>query len=190
MASVRPEGGGRQVIFTVGHSTRGVEELIAILHDAGVEGLVDARTVPRSRRHPQFGRESLQAALPAHGIAYRHEPRLGGFRRPRPNSPNGAWTQQAFQGYADHMASDEFAAAVTELETGATDRTTAIMCAEAQWWRCHRRLVADALAVRGWQVVHLGLGGAEAPVHELTPFAVVGPGGELSYPPSQTSLPV
>lgn len=152
-----------------------------------MEQLVDVRTAPGSRRHPQFGRAALEEGLGAAGIGYRHEPGLGGFRRPRPHSPNTGWEVGAFRGYADHMASQEFAEALARLEAHAGERPTTIMCAEAQWWRCHRRLIADALLVRGWRVLHLGL--RNEPVqHELTPFALVGPSGELSYPRPQLEL--
>ncbi len=176
-------------LFTVGHSTRSLQELAEILHAASVEQLVDVRTAPRSRRHPQFNRESLGERLPELGIAYLHEKRLGGFRRPAADSPNGAWEHQGFRGYADYMASAEFGQALAELERRALARATCVMCAEAQWWRCHRRLIADALVTHGWRVLHLGLGGAPVE-HELTPFAVVGPDGMLTYPPAQGQLPV
>lgn len=143
--------------------------------------------MPRSRRNPQFERDALAVSLPERQIEYRHEPALGGFRRPRPDSVNGGWTQPAFRGYADYMAGDEFKAALDRLEALASERVTTIMCAEAQWWRCHRRLISDALLVRGWEVFHLGLR-AEPVAHELTPFAVVGERGELSYPPAQGEL--
>ena len=149
--------------------------------------LVDVRTVPSSRRHPQFARRALAESLPGHGIAYRHEPALGGFRRPRPESPNDGWEHDGFRGYADHMASAEFRAALDRLQADARRRATCVMCAEAQWWRCHRRLIADALLVRGWTVLHLGLR-AEQVEHELTAFAVVGDGGQLAYPPVQGQL--
>ena len=149
--------------------------------------LVDVRTVPQSRRNPQFGQASLLASLAERDIEYRHEPALGGFRRPRPGSVNAGWEQPAFRGYADYMATPEFAEGLGRLEALARERPTAIMCAEAQWWRCHRRLISDALLVRGWEVLHLGLGSKPVP-HELTPFAVVGPGRELSYPPAQGAL--
>lgn len=147
------------------------------------------RKVPRSRRNPQFGAEALARALADHAIGYEHEPALGGFRRPVPGSRNGGWEEPAFQGYADHMATPEFRDALERLESTARDRATTIMCAEAQWWRCHRRLIADALVVRGWRVLHLGLG-PEPVAHELTPFAVVGPGESLTYPPLQGNLDV
>lgn len=160
-----------------------MDELVALLEPAGVERLVDIRTVPRSRRHPQFNTDSLSESLPARGIDYQHLPALGGFRRPRPGSPNRAWQEPMFQGYADYMATPEFAAGLEQLEQSGHELPTAIMCAEAQWWRCHRRLVADALLARGWRVFHLGL--RRDPVeHELTPFAVVGPEATLTYPPA------
>jgi uncharacterized protein (DUF488 family) len=154
-----------------------------------VRSLVDVRTAPGSRRNPQFSREPLTAGLAEAGIEYRHEPALGGFRRPRPGSPNGGWENEAFRGYADHMADEDFRQALDRLETSARETPTAFMCAEAQWWRCHRRLIADALTVRGWRVLHLGLGG-EPIAHALTAFAVIGPDGELTYPPPQLELTV
>jgi uncharacterized protein (DUF488 family) len=147
------------------------------------------RTVPHSRRNPQFDRDALGAALESHGIAYVHERELGGFRRPRPDSINRGWEQPAFRGYADYMQTPEFGSALERLIGLAVDLPTSIMCAEAQWWRCHRRLISDALVVRGWKVLHLGLR-AEPVEHELTPFAVVGPDHSLSYPPVQGELEV
>lgn len=158
-----------------------------MLRAAEVRALVDVRTAPGSRRHPQFGREALAAGLQTAGVSYRHERALGGFRRPTPDSPNGGWEHPAFVGYADYMQTPEFAAALQRLQEQARAVPTATMCAEAQWWRCHRRLIADALTVRGWRVLHLGLGGAPVE-HELTAFALLGAGGQLSYPPAQGSL--
>jgi uncharacterized protein (DUF488 family) len=175
-------------IYTVGHSTRSAEELLALLREPGVELLADVRAFPSSRRHPQFNRDALAAGLEAAGIDYRHIPGLGGRRSPLPGSPNGGWREVAFQGYADHMRSHEFQDALAGLEEAALVSPTAIMCAEAVWWRCHRRLIADALIVRGWRVEHLGIGDARA-LHQLTEFAVVGPRGALSYPPAQGTLP-
>jgi uncharacterized protein (DUF488 family) len=178
---------GPPVISTIGHSTRSLEELVALLQDAGVRALVDVRTVPRSRRHPQFAAEELARSLPERGIAYAHEKALGGFRRPRPDSPNGGWEHPAFRGFADHMTDADFHQALARLQARAREQATAIMCAEAQWWRCHRRLIADALLVAGWSAQHLGLR-AEPVAHELTPFAVVGDDGSITYPPAQLSL--
>jgi uncharacterized protein (DUF488 family) len=114
-------------------------------------------------------------------------PGLGGRRVPVPGSPNGGWQEAAFQGYADHMRTAEFQTALAGLETVARSSVTSVMCAEAVWWRCHRRLIADALVVRGWRVEHLGIGEGRA-VHELTDFAVVEPDGLITYPPAQTVL--
>lgn len=173
--------------FTVGHSTRSFEELLSILTAAGVKAVADVRAYPSSRRHPQFNRGALAESLDAAGLGYRHLPELGGRRRPRADSVNGAWREPAFRGYADHMASEEFATGLHALERLATERPTAVMCAEALWWRCHRRLVSDALTARGWRVEHLGAGG-EPSMHELPPFAVVGDDGSVTYPPLQATL--
>ena len=144
--------------------------------------LADVRRFPGSRRHPHFNSESLAGAVPL----YVHLPGLGGRRARVAGSPNGGWEVGAFQGYADHMATPEFAAGLVRLEALGRAAPTAMMCAEAAWWRCHRRLVADALVVRGWEVVHLAAGG-RAVRHELTPFAVRD-GERLSYPPAQGTL--
>jgi uncharacterized protein (DUF488 family) len=149
--------------------------------------VADVRAFPSSRRHPQFNRAVLAGWLGDAGIAYRHMPGLGGRRKPVPGSANGGWEDSAFQGYADHMPTREFRTALAELEALAAERPTAIMCAEAVWWRCHRRLIADALVVRGWRVEHLGIGDSVA-LHELTEFAVVGPDRTITYPPAQTVL--
>ena len=143
--------------------------------------------MPRSRRNPQYESDALRRSLEEAGVGYVHERALGGFRRPRPDSPNDAWEQPAFRGYADYMATDEFGDALERLEAHARERTTTIMCAEAQWWRCHRRLISDALTVRGWRVLHLGLR-AQPVEHELTPFALVGEDGSLTYPSPQGRL--
>jgi uncharacterized protein (DUF488 family) len=177
----------RQTIYTIGHSTRSSEEMLTLLAGAGVELLADVRAFPSSRRHPQFNRAVLAVWLGDAGISYRHMPGLGGRREPVPGSPNGGWKEHAFQGYADHMLTPEFRTALAELEALAGERPTAVMCAEAVWWRCHRRLIADALVVRGWRVEHLGIGESVS-FHQLTEFAVVGPDGTITYPPAQTAL--
>ena len=178
----RPKG-----IYTIGHSTRSAEELLAILAGSDIRLVADVRAFPSSRRHPQFNRGALAAWLASAGIGYRHFAGLGGRRRPIPGSVNGGWHERGFQGYADYMSSAEFKRALADLEAVASESPTAIMCAEALWWRCHRRLIADALVVRGWLVEHLGIDGGPV-VHSLTDFAVVGPGGVLTYPPAQTTL--
>jgi uncharacterized protein (DUF488 family) len=174
-------------VYTIGHSTRSAQDLLTLLRQAKVELVGDVRAFPGSRRHPQFGRAALAEWLPDAGIRYAHMPGLGGRRKPTADSPNGGWREGAFRGYADYMASDEFRDALADLEKMAREQPTAIMCAEAVWWRCHRRLIADALTARGWRVEHLGLGDGPA-VHQLSDFAVVGPDGSITYPPSQATL--
>jgi uncharacterized protein (DUF488 family) len=137
---------------------------------------------------PHFNQQSLERTLPQRGIAYRHLKALGGRRRPQPDSPNAGWESEAFRGYADHMRSAEFWSGLEELERAARADRTAVMCAEALWWRCHRRLVSDALVVRGWRVLHISAAG-ELSEHQLTPFAVVD-GAQLVYPPEQARLDV
>jgi uncharacterized protein (DUF488 family) len=175
-------------LFTIGHSTRPLADFVDLLRQAGVRELVDVRSVPRSRRNPQFEGDALAHSLPAAGIDYRHAAGLGGFRRPRRDSPNAGWDHPSFRGYADYMATAEFGAALEELQRRGRERPTCVMCAETQWWRCHRRLISDALVVRGWRVTHLGLGAAPTD-HGLTPFAVVD-GHAITYPPAQQELPV
>ncbi|HEV3134770.1 MAG TPA: DUF488 domain-containing protein [Acidimicrobiia bacterium] len=141
---------------TVGHGTLPADDLAALITGAGIEIIVDVRSFPASRRNPQFRREAMERWLPDAGVAYRWEPRLGGRRRPRPDSPNGALRVPAFRGYADHMETAEFRDAVDELLAEAGTRPAAVMCAESLWWRCHRRLLADAaVLLRGAAVEHL-----------------------------------
>lgn len=135
-----------------------------------VQQLADIRTVPQSRRHPHFGKEALSAFLEGAGVAYRHFPGLGGLRKPLRNSVNTAWQHEGFRGYADYMQTPAFAEAVEALERFATVGTTVVMCAEAVWWQCHRRLLADTLLVRGVEVRHI-LTAAAAKPHELSEFA-------------------
>jgi uncharacterized protein (DUF488 family) len=149
----------RQVVrlVTVGHGTATADELAALLHGAGVERLVDVRTAPGSRRHPQFRRDAMAAWLPEAGVAYRWEPALGGFRKPVAGSPvNQALRHDAFRGYADYMRTPGFWAALDRLLAEAATDPSAVMCAERLWWRCHRRLLSDAAVIqRGAEVVHL-----------------------------------
>jgi uncharacterized protein (DUF488 family) len=137
---------------------------------------------------PHFSEEALADGLSREGIAYVHERGLGGRRSPAANSRNTGWRSKSFQGYADHMATDEFGHALDRVVETAGSTRTAIMCAEAVWWRCHRMLIADALTVGGWRVLHVGLGG-KPQEHRLTPFALV-EGGQLTYPAAQGSLPI
>src|SRR3954452_15168291 len=136
-------GEERVTVFTVGHSTRGGEEFVAILKAHGVEVLVDVRTYPGSRRYPQFNREALSESLAKVGIEYKHEQRLGGRKAPRADSHNTAWRNPQFRGYADHMETEVFRKGVEDLLKVARERRVAVMCAEAVWWRCHRGLLAD-----------------------------------------------
>ena len=178
----------RARIWTIGHSTHELERFVELLSAHAIELLADVRTVPKSRRMPWFRGDELAGSLPAAGVAYEHFRDLGGFRRPRPDSPNGGWRVHAFQGYADHMDTPGFRAALVRLEQLADARRAVVMCAEAQWTRCHRRLVSDALTVRGWAVCHIDSGG-RAKRHELTPFAVV-EGQRITYPDAQGQLPL
>ncbi len=168
-------------LYTVGHSTRTLDELVEALRHVGVDLLVDIRTIPRSRHTPQFNREALSRTLPRRGIGYRHLKALGGLRKPRPDSRNTAWRNASFRGFADYMESPEFAAALGELRTLARAAgLAAIMCAEAVPWRCHRSLVADALTAQGDTVLHI-MGPGKAQPHALTPFARVEE-GQVTYP--------
>lgn len=177
-------------IFTIGHSTRPIDEFIELLRRNGVACLLDIRTVPKSRHNPQFGHEALAASLAAAGIDYRYLPGLGGLRRPRKDSPNGGWRNEAFRGYADHMQSEEFVdnvqAVIDLARTLAPGAACALMCAEAVPWRCHRSLVADALLVRGVTVDDI-IGPHPPRPHRLTPFAQVD-GTSITYPPQQGAL--
>jgi len=168
------------MICTIGHSTRTADAFLALLRAHGLTGVADVRTVPRSRRHPHFSREALAAFLAPHGVAYVHLPGLGGLRKPQPDSPNGGWRHEGFRGYADHMGTREFADALEALIAFAEGRRAAVMCAEAKWWQCHRRLVADALVALGMEVRHV-MSAHDAPRHELTPFARVA-GSTVHYP--------
>ena len=176
----------RPRIFTVGHSTHGLPRLLELLYAHGVRAVADVRAHPASRRMPRFNLDALARELAGAGIGYSHLPELGGRRRPAPAGPNQGWQVEAFRGYADHMASGDFAVGLDRLQAMARHRPTAIMCAEGLWWRCHRRLVADALLLRGWDVVHIAPD-ATTTAHELTPFAVPD-GTRLTYPPAQASL--
>lgn len=167
-------------IFTIGHSTRALADFLDLLRAHGVGQIADVRTVPRSARHPQFSGDQLERSLAAAGLGYRHFAPLGGLRKPRRDSVNTAWREPGFRGYADHMQTDEFWRALDELVVFGTARATAVMCAEAVWWRCHRRLLGDALLVRGVPVRHI-LGEAPAKPHELSDFAKPA-GGRVTYP--------
>jgi uncharacterized protein (DUF488 family) len=167
-------------VFTIGHGTRPLDELTTVLHEAGIEVLVDVRRYPGSRRNPQFGRDELAAELPAGGVAYEWwGEELGGRRKGSPDSPNTALRNAAFRAYADYMATAAFNDALDALLSRAETQSVAVMCAETLWWRCHRRLIADVATVRGYDVVHLGAGKPQR--HQLEPSARITDNGHLVY---------
>ncbi|HET7135157.1 MAG TPA: DUF488 domain-containing protein [Casimicrobiaceae bacterium] len=169
-----------RVIYTIGHSTRSADEFVALLQAHAVDCLADVRTVPRSRHNPQFNEDALAATLAAHRIRYVRIAGLGGFRRTSPDSPNTAWRNLSFRGYADYMQTPAFAENLDALIALARECTVAIMCAEAVPWRCHRSLVADALLVHGVAAEEITSETKTAP-HRLTPFARVD-GTAIRYP--------
>ena len=171
-----PEG----AVFTVGHSTLPIERFIALLHTYGITCLADIRTVPRSRHNPQFNGDALGLALKIEKMEYVHLSALGGLRHARKDSPNTGWRNTSFRGYADYMQTEAFAQGLAALIQMTRQRPTAIMCAEAMPWRCHRSLVADALSVRGIPAVEI-LSESSYRLHKLTPFAHV-EGIHISYP--------
>ncbi len=172
-------------IWSVGHSSRPWEDFLALLRAHGIQQVADVRRIPRSRRHPHFAREALEPALAAEGIAYLPLPELGGRRRPRKDSRHAGWQSPGFRGYADAMDTEAFREHLRRLEQAARARRTAVLCAEAVPWRCHRHLIADALTVRGATVLHILDAGRPRP-HRLTPFARL-VDGKLCYPASGLS---
>jgi uncharacterized protein (DUF488 family) len=172
--------GDPPLVLTVGHSTRPIEQFVGLLQAHGVERVVDVRTVPKSRRNPQFGQDLLPGSLKSAGIGYTHMPSLGGLRRARPDSPNAGWRNASFRGYADYMQTPQFAQAVEEVIELAHKERVALMCAEAVPWRCHRSLIADALLVRGVSSEDIASATRRSP-HKLTAFARVR-GTQITYP--------
>ncbi|MCL4182043.1 MAG: DUF488 domain-containing protein [Burkholderiaceae bacterium] len=170
-------------IFTIGHSTLTGDQFIALLKTHDIERLADIRTVPRSRRNPQFNADTLAPNLAVEHIEYVPMPGLGGLRHARKDSLNTGWRNESFRGYADYMQSPAFSDALEALIRLGREKRTAIMCAEAVPWRCHRSLVADALNVRGVPVVEILSAGSHR-MHELTPFARID-GTSITYPPDQ-----
>jgi uncharacterized protein (DUF488 family) len=169
--------------FSIGHSTRTIEELIEILTEAGVTCVADVRRMPMSRRYPHFNGDRLAKSLSDAAIAYHHLPALGG-RRSAPKdrvSRNTLWRVAAFRHYADYAETPPFVEALGELERLAQKRPTAYMCAEAVWWRCHRRLITDYLLVRGWNIIHLIAPGKHEAA-SLTPGAIAHSDGTIEYP--------
>jgi uncharacterized protein (DUF488 family) len=168
------------LILTIGHSTHSMEEFVALLQTHGVQKVADVRSIPRSRRNPQFNIDLLAGSLKEVGVEYRHMPGLGGFRRPRPDSKNLGWRTEGFRGYADFMATAEFEGNLAELIGLARKKQVVIMCAEAVYLRCHRQLIADALLVRGLRVEHIISLTRRIP-HQLTAWARV-EGTKVTYP--------
>ncbi|GAA1822398.1 DUF488 domain-containing protein [Actinomadura chokoriensis] len=172
---------GMEPLLTFGHGTAGREELAALLGGAGVRSVVDVRTAPGSRRNPDVRRDALEEWLPAAGIGYRWDKRLGGFRRAAPDSPDTFWRNDSFRGYAGHTRDPDFAAAMDDLLPEAEGTRTAVMCSESVWWRCHRRLIADfAVLARGRPVLHLAHDG-RLTEHPPTPGARLRDDGLLVY---------
>ena len=170
----------RAMIFTIGHSTRPLADFIAMLRANGVERVADVRSIPRSRHNPQFNRDPLARRLRAGGIGYVHLKKLGGLRHAKADSKNLGWHNASFRGFADYMQTDEFLAGLARLEKLAVAKPTAIMCAEAVPWRCHRSLIADALVVRDFPVEDI-MSVGRVQEHKLTPFARV-QGLRITYP--------
>ena len=171
-------------LWTIGHSTKPIDEFVALLHSHGIARLVDVRTVPRSRHNPQFDTRILAEHLTKAALGYVHQPELGGLRKPRKDSVNTGWKNSSFRGYADYMQTQQFWDALGALMTSAMEARTAIMCAEAVPWRCHRSLIADALTSRGWAVRHI-MSNTKAGAHRLTPFAVL-ERDPITYPPESS----
>jgi uncharacterized protein (DUF488 family) len=166
-------------IWTIGHSTRPIEDFLSLLAGSLIEVIADVRSFPGSRKYPQYGKEALAATLGVHAIGYHWIPALGGRRRVLPDSPNTAWRNASFRGYADYMSSEEFAKGLVQVLEVSSKARTAMMCSEAVWWRCHRSMIADALHVRGIEVVHI-LDAKHSVVHPMTSAARV-VGGALTY---------
>lgn len=163
-------------IYTIGHSTRSIDEFISLLQGNAVSVLVDVRNFPGSKRYPHFDREALESSLHEKEIHYIHMKDLGGRRKPGPDSINTRWRNAAFRGYADYMQTDAFQKAMKELESIATKSTTAYMCSEAVWWSCHRSLISDYLKIRNWKVMHI-MGDEKLTEHPYTSAARIVNGG-------------
>jgi uncharacterized protein (DUF488 family) len=175
-------------LYTVGHSTRPLDELVSALRGFDVSVLADIRTIPRSRHNPQFNGDALASALRARHIRYAHLRELGGLRKPRKDSPNAGWHNESFRGFADYMQTESFEEGLGKLHALTAGRVVALMCAEAVPWRCHRSLVADALTARGAHVEHITSATHSSP-HRLTPFAKVD-GPRVTYPASPGDIAV
>jgi uncharacterized protein (DUF488 family) len=169
-------------VYTMGFSTRGWDETVTILQSYFIQRLIDIRTLPGSKRTPQFNLEHLQRALPKSGIEYIHMKPLGGLRKPKKDSVNLGWRNDSFRGYADYMQTPEFESALVYLESLIREKTSVFCCTEAVFWRCHRQLVSDALVTRGFRVGHI-FTAAKVEAHKLSGFARVD-GTKITYPKS------
>jgi uncharacterized protein (DUF488 family) len=174
------KGKRKTVIFTIGHSTRSIGEFIGILEAFSIERVVDVRTIPKSRHNPQFNDNALRESLKETHIEYLHMKGLGGLRHEKKDSPNAAWRNASFRGFADYMQTENFKESLERLMLAAAKKTTTIMCAEAVPWRCHRSLIADALLVRGLDVRHIMTATSDRE-HTMTPWAKVS-GKKITYP--------
>jgi uncharacterized protein (DUF488 family) len=175
-----------QRIWTIGHSTRAIEDFISALEVNGIKLIADVRLLPGSKRYPQFNQDALTESLSQTGISYEHFPELGGRRKPKPDSRNSAWRNESFRGYADHMETEEFRKGIERLsDLAGKIGPTAIMCAEAVWWRCHRALISDFLKARGVEVLHIM--DAKTELHPFTSAARI-VNGQLSYSPDELLL--
>ena len=169
-----------QRIWTIGHSTRKIDDFISILEAQRIKLIVDVRLLPGSKRYPQFNQDALAKSLSENGISYEHFPELGGRRKPKPDSRNSAWRNESFRGYADHMETEEFSKGIDRLiDLAEKIGPTAIMCAEAVWWRCHRALISDFLKARGVEIVHI-MDARKTEPHPFTSVARI-VNGQLTY---------
>jgi uncharacterized protein (DUF488 family) len=176
-----------QTVWSIGHSTHTLDEFFALLAEYDLEAIADVRRFPGSRRHPHFASEAMAVSLPANGFDYQWFPDLGGRRKVQPDSPNTAWRNASFQGYADYTASPAFAGGLAGLLQLASTRRTAMMCAEVLWWRCHRSIISDVLKLRGIEVIHI-LDATHTTEHPYTsPAHIVD--GRLSYAAAPVDLP-
>ncbi len=177
-------------LYTIGHSNRPSDEFIRLLQEAGVDLVIDVRTIPKSRHNPQFNADVLEQALHGAGIGYKRIPELGGLRSRRKDqgpSPNGFWENENFRNYADYTATPAFAAGLDELRRLGEARNCAIMCAEALWWRCHRRIITDYLLAACETVIHI-MGEDKLEPAQLTDAAIIGQDGIITYPAAQGHL--
>jgi len=173
-------GRSDHTVWTIGHSNRTLDDFVTLIRSHRIALVADVRRFPGSRRYPHFNKEALGAALAEQGVGYLHFPELGGRRKALAGSRNSAWRNEAFRGYADYMETEEFRSAISRLTWEALRRRTAIMCAEALWWQCHRSLIADYLKAAGWQVLHI-LGPQKTEEHRYTEPACISGDGNLTY---------